>query len=179
MPVGLSPWASRDSVHVVLRARTSTSPVCNAAKRLAAVSGTNFTLFASLKIAAATARQKSTSKPVQLPWASGRPKPGSWPLEPQLRTPRCLTVSRVAATAVSATTNATAATNSACAVCFIVKLPDLTLTPVDPEPPLAWSPAGGEGVKEAVVGERRRQYNTPHWAFHARMLPHLQMYDPA
>ena len=36
-------------------------------ERLAAVVGMNFTLLASLKIAAAMARQKSTSRPVQLP----------------------------------------------------------------------------------------------------------------
>ena len=33
------------------------------------------TLVGSLKIAAAMARQKSTSRPVQLPCASGTPKP--------------------------------------------------------------------------------------------------------
>ena len=50
-------------------------PVCSAVMRSDAVSGTNLTLVGSLKIAAAMARQKSTSKPVQLPCGSGRPKP--------------------------------------------------------------------------------------------------------
>ena len=59
----------------MLRASTSTSPDCSAVKRSFAVSATNFTLVGSLKIAAASARQKSTSRPVQLPCASGRPKP--------------------------------------------------------------------------------------------------------
>src|ERR1051326_3999366 len=39
--------------------------------RSLAVSATNFTLFGLLKIAAATARQRSTSSPVQLPCESG------------------------------------------------------------------------------------------------------------
>ena len=58
---------SREDVQVVLRASTSTSPDCSAVKRSLAVSATNFTLVGSLKIAAATARQRSTSRPVQLP----------------------------------------------------------------------------------------------------------------
>ena len=37
---------SRDSVHVVLRASTSTSPDCSAVKRSLAESGTNLTLVA-------------------------------------------------------------------------------------------------------------------------------------
>jgi hypothetical protein len=57
-------------------------------------SGTNFTLFGSLKIAAAIALQKSTSRPAQRPCASGRPKPASVPFEPQLSVPRCFTVLR-------------------------------------------------------------------------------------
>ena len=44
---------SRDEVQVVLRASTSTSPDCSAVKRSLADSGTNLTLFGSLKIAAA------------------------------------------------------------------------------------------------------------------------------
>jgi hypothetical protein len=67
---------SRDIVQVVLRDSTSMSPDCSAVKRLAAVSGTNLTLVGSLKIAAAMARQNSTSKPVQLPCAVGHTKPG-------------------------------------------------------------------------------------------------------
>src|SRR3954466_12058437 len=83
---------SRDEVQVVLRASTSTSPDCSAVKRSFAVSGTNLTLVASLKIAAASALQKSTSSPVQRPWESGRPNPASTPFDPQLRVPLCLTV---------------------------------------------------------------------------------------
>ena len=45
-------------------------------KRSLAVSGVNLTLFGSLKIAAATARQKSTSKPVQLPCVVGQAEAG-------------------------------------------------------------------------------------------------------
>src|SRR6202011_2061550 len=124
----------RDEVQVVLRASTSTSPVCSAVKRSRAVSATNFTLVASLKIAAAIARQKSTSKPVQLPWESGSPKPGSCPFAPQLSTPRCLTVSRVAAPAVSAIRNANTPANNAWATCFILNLPELTPTPPRQKP---------------------------------------------
>src|SRR3954471_19028101 len=81
---------SREDVQVVLRASRSTSPDCSAVKRSLAVSATNLTLAGSLKTAAATARQKSTSRPVQLPCASGRPKPPSVPLPPQLSIPRDL-----------------------------------------------------------------------------------------
>jgi hypothetical protein len=92
-PVKFSPSdVSRDEVQVVLRASTSTSPDCSAVKRSLAVNGTNFTLLASLKIAAASALQKSTSRPLQRPCESGRPKPASVPFDPQLSTPRCLTV---------------------------------------------------------------------------------------
>src|SRR5688500_20294270 len=109
MAVKFIPLAvSRELVHVVLRARTSTSPDCSAVKRSFAVSATNFTLVGSLKIAAANARQNSTSSPVQLPCASGRPKPPSVPLAPQLTIPRDLMASRdwadaaVAAQAIAA-----------------------------------------------------------------------------
>src|ERR1041384_636210 len=99
---------SREEVQVVVRARTSTSPDCSAVKRSFAVSATNLTLVGSLKIAAASARQKSTSSPVQLPCASGRPNPPSVPFAPQLRLPRDLTVLSVCADAAEAA-NATAA----------------------------------------------------------------------
>ena len=65
---------SRDSVQVVLRDSTSISPDCSAVKRSLADSGTNLTLVGSLKIAAAIARQTSTSSPVQLPLSSGDEK---------------------------------------------------------------------------------------------------------
>jgi hypothetical protein len=47
-------------------------------------------------MAAAMARQNSTSSPVQLPWASGTPKPARPVLEPQVRKPFCLTLVSVA-----------------------------------------------------------------------------------
>src|SRR5215217_7952282 len=113
MAVKLRPSeVSREEVQVVLRASTSTSPDCSAVKRSLAVSATNFTLLGSLKIAAASARQKSTSSPVQLPCASGRPNPPSVPLAPQLSMPRDLMVLSVwADAAVAATASAAARAN--------------------------------------------------------------------
>src|SRR3954447_24625326 len=109
MPVKFRPSeVSREEVQVVLRTSTSASPDCTEVKRCCAVSATNFTLVGSLKIAAASARQKSTSRPVQLPCASGRPKPPSVPFAPQLRLPRDLMVFNVCADAAEAA-NATAA----------------------------------------------------------------------
>src|SRR3954465_10495222 len=100
MPPKLTPSeVSRDSVQVVLRDSTSILPDCSAVKRSFADSGTNFTLLASLKIAAATARQMSTSSPAQLPLSSGAEKPGSPWLTPQESWPRSLTVFRVCAVA--------------------------------------------------------------------------------
>src|SRR6185436_15669352 len=109
MPVKLKPFAeSRVLVQVVLRESTSISPTCRAVNRSLAVSGTNLTLFGSLKIAAASARQKSTSKPVQLPCASGKPKPARPVFEPQLRTPLAFTALSVWADAVVAAPKAKA-----------------------------------------------------------------------
>src|SRR4051794_31624787 len=54
------------------------------------------TLVASLKTAAAMARQRSTSRPVQLPCASGWPKPARPVFEPQVRKPFCFTLLSVA-----------------------------------------------------------------------------------
>ena len=86
MPAKFRPSdVSRDSVQVVLRDSTSISPDCRAVKRSFADSGTNFTLVGSLKIAAAMARQKSTSSPVQLPLSSGAENPGRPWLTPQDR----------------------------------------------------------------------------------------------
>ena len=90
---------SRDSVQVVLRDSTSISPDCSAVKRSLADSGTNLTLVGSLKMAAAIARQTSTSRPVQLPLSSGDEKPGRPWLTPQDSMPRSLTVLRVCAEA--------------------------------------------------------------------------------
>src|SRR3954452_10428410 len=100
MPAKLAPSeVSRDKVQVVLRDSTSTSPDCSAVNRSLADSGTYFTLVASLKIAAAMARQTSTSSPVQLPLSSGDEKPGRPWLTPQATMPRSLTVLRVCAEA--------------------------------------------------------------------------------
>src|ERR1700745_158331 len=114
MPVKFNPSElSRDEVQVVLRTSTSTSPDCSAVKRSLADSGTNFTFVTSLKIAAAIARHRSTSSPVQLPCASGRPNPASVPLAPQLRMPRSLTVLSVCADALCATTRNASAMSAA------------------------------------------------------------------
>src|SRR5262249_47549261 len=112
---------SRELVHVVLRASTSTSPDCSAVIRSLAVSGTNFTLVGSSKIAAAIARQKSTSKPVQLPCGSGWPNPASPGLEPQFSTPRDFTVLRVWAVAVDAARPSATAQAAAARTCFMIQ----------------------------------------------------------
>src|SRR5262249_45439841 len=90
---------SRESVQVELRDSTSISPDCSAVKRSFADSGLNFTLLASLKMAAAMARQKSTSKPVQFPLSSGLEKPGRPCVTPQISAPRSITFFRVCAVA--------------------------------------------------------------------------------
>src|SRR3954454_3824689 len=123
MPVKFKPSeVSRDEVQVVLRASTSTSPDCSAVKRSFAVSATNLTLAGSLKTAAATARQKSTSRPVQLPCASGRPKPPSVPLPPQLSIPRDLTELSVWAEAADAAKATAAARASVVTARFMTQL---------------------------------------------------------
>ncbi len=68
-------------------------------KRSLADSGTNLILVGSLKMAAATARQISTSRPVQLPLSSGGEKPGKPWLTPQDNMPRSLTDFSVCAVA--------------------------------------------------------------------------------
>src|ERR1700712_585871 len=100
MPAKFTPSdVSRDSVQGVLRDSTSISPDCSAVKRSLADSGTNLTLVASLKMAAATARQEPASGPAQLPLSSGDEKPGRPWLTPQDNMPRSLTVLRVCADA--------------------------------------------------------------------------------
>src|SRR5579871_1103176 len=84
--------ASREEVQVELRASTSMSPDLSGSNRSLALSGTYRTLLASLKIAAAIARQISTSKPVQVPLSSGAEKPGRPWLTPQTSMPRSFTV---------------------------------------------------------------------------------------
>ena len=91
--------ASREEVQVELRARTSISLDCSAVKRSFAESGENLTLVGSLKIAAAIARQTSTSRPAQLPLSSGAENPGKPWLTPHDSMPRSLTVLRVCAVA--------------------------------------------------------------------------------
>ena len=91
--------ASGGGKSVLLRTSTSISPDCSAVKRSLADSGTNLILVASLKMAAAIARQMSTSRPVQLPLSSGVEKPGRPWLTPQDSMPRSLTVLRVCAEA--------------------------------------------------------------------------------
>src|SRR5690349_8803273 len=96
MPVNSTPSeASRVSVQVLLRDSTSISPDCSDEKRCCEFSGTNLTLFASLSTAAATALQKSTSRPVHLPWLSAFEKPGPEVLTPHTTWPRALTASSV------------------------------------------------------------------------------------
>src|ERR1700737_769773 len=75
-------------LQVELRERISTFRFCNSLKRSLASSGMNFALFGSSKMAAATARQKSTSKPAQLPLSSGIEKPGRPVLTPHSTSPR-------------------------------------------------------------------------------------------
>ena len=74
-----------------LRDGASISPVLSGSKRSFAESGVNLTLVASFNTAAASARQKSTSKPVQLPLSSGLENPGSPWLTPQMSEPRSFT----------------------------------------------------------------------------------------
>src|SRR5204863_6587344 len=73
----------------------SISPACSDEKRCCELSGTNLTLLASLSTAAATARQKSTSRPVQRPWLSAFEKPGPDVFTPHTTCPRALTASSV------------------------------------------------------------------------------------
>src|SRR5215813_14726685 len=85
------------------------SPVLSGSNRSLAESGVNLTLLESFKTAAAIARQKSTSKPVQLPLSSGLENPGTpWPT-PQISEPRSFTFLSVCAdAAVSERPSATA-----------------------------------------------------------------------
>src|SRR5690242_21222815 len=114
MAAKLSPSeVSRDSVQVEFRDSTSISPDCRAVNRSLVESGVNFTLVGSLKIADATARQKSTSRPVQLPLSSGLEKPGMPWLTPQRSEPRSFTALRVCAEAAPPdTANAMAAAST-------------------------------------------------------------------
>src|SRR5271165_2496313 len=79
-------------VQVELRDRTSIFLSLSASNRSEAVSGTYSTFVGSLKIAAASARQKSTSKPDQSPLSSLIEKPAIPWLTPQISAPRSCTV---------------------------------------------------------------------------------------
>src|SRR5690606_33497365 len=87
--------ASRLEVQVVLRERMSTSPDCRRVKRFCVLLGTNSTLLASPRIAAASALQYSASMPVQLPLLSGAEKPCRPELTAQRIAPRDLMLSRI------------------------------------------------------------------------------------
>ena len=103
MPAQMMPSVvSRDMVQVELRISTSTSPEASAVNRSFDDSGTNFAFVGSLKIAAAIARQYSTSRPVQLPCWSGTPKPAVPGFAPQTTWPFCFTLSSVPAEAAVA-----------------------------------------------------------------------------
>src|ERR1700734_546218 len=86
----LSP--SRPIVQLELRDSTSICLFFKASKRSEADSGTNSTFDGSLKTAAATARQKSTSNPDHWPLASLLAKPSRLGLTPQMSEPRSWTV---------------------------------------------------------------------------------------
>ena len=86
---------SRSSVCVALRVMTSTSPDCSATKRCCAVVGVNLTFSASPNIAAAIALQRSTSRPVHLPWLSAKEKPARPVLTAHWTKPLALTASKV------------------------------------------------------------------------------------
>src|SRR6202049_2679680 len=95
-------------VQVELRESTSMSPDLSAANPVAASSGTNFTLPASSKMAAASARHRSTSKPLQLPLSSTLQKPSSPWLTPQASAPLSRTAWSVCAAAAAAVARADA-----------------------------------------------------------------------
>src|SRR5579883_52633 len=86
-------------VQVELRDSKSIFLAFKASKRSSALSGTKRTFAASPRVAAATARQKSTSKPDQAPLASAIEKPGTPWLTPQIRAPRWRASSSVPAKA--------------------------------------------------------------------------------
>src|SRR5262249_50865326 len=153
-------------VQVVLRASTSTSLLCSAVNRSLALRARNCTLVGSLKMAAASARQKSTSSPVQLPWASGRPKPASPVLLPQLRTPRALTLSSVVcwADAAVAAQQKPTAVRSVVTTRFMIDLPRALAVPLncwhrirDIRPP----PAPAHGIRQGASCAPRF-YPSPH-----------------
>src|SRR5262249_56157207 len=96
--------SSRDIVQVLLRDKRSMRRSVSPLKRPSAVSGTYSTFAVSPSTAAATALQKSTSKPRQTPDPSFSEKPGSPSLTPQINLSLDRTSSSVPAAALSVTT---------------------------------------------------------------------------
>src|SRR5712671_3412466 len=143
---------------VVLLDRMSTSPDCSAVKRCWAVSAWYFTLSASPKIAAATARQTSTSRPTHLPWLSASAKPAVPVGTPQISAPRALTASRSlpAMAPVEVKTAARAAAVASETLC-IVRLPFVALGQVSP---CRGKQATGQ-MKAATLLERRWRLRSP------------------
>src|SRR5580698_2102449 len=86
-------------VQVELRDKTSIFFVFSASKRSSAESGVKRTFAGSPSVAAAKARQKSTSKPDQAPLASALENPGTPWLTPQISASRWRTSSSVPAKA--------------------------------------------------------------------------------
>ena len=86
----------------MLRNKISPSPEFNIVKRVLPVEGTNLTLSPSPSTAAATARQKSASKPSQRPLASGAAKPAKPVVTTHLSSPAARTSSKVDACAAVA-----------------------------------------------------------------------------
>src|SRR5690349_21677756 len=112
-------------VQVVLRDRMSTSPDCRAVKRSLALRGVYFTLVPSPSAAAATARQKSTSRPVHSPLSSGAEKPARPLLTPHWMKPLGLTSSSVSADAAETAMPIAAAPRTPIIVFFITLYPFL------------------------------------------------------
>src|SRR5262252_2842727 len=108
------------------------SPVLSGSKRSLAESGVNFTLAESFKIAAASARQKSTSKPVQLPLSSGLENPGSPWLTPQSSEPRSFTALSVCADAAAAQKPSATAAPTKRKIARFMKQPFLGTVLLDP-----------------------------------------------
>src|SRR3569833_2058110 len=132
------------------RATRSTSPVCSSAKRASPDSARNSILLGSPKIAAATARQKSTSKTIQKPCVLREAKPGSGSLPAQMRCPRARIADKVgpAGAGVCARAGATTAIRATRAIQN--RRANANLTGNAPSSPAASSPAGrlGQGATE-------------------------------
>ena len=101
MPANSRPsYKSRDIVQVVFRDRRSMRRSFSASKRASADNGRYSTLVISPNTTAATALQKSTSKPRQTPELSFSENPGRPSLTPQISAPLARTSSKVPAIAL-------------------------------------------------------------------------------